>query len=887
MNQIDAIAAFLKKNAKPDLAELFHDGMEVQVNAAPDGGERYTGEYKGHSWQGWTNDGGKTVWKHVRIPYSAWNDPNYTDKKMSWELAEHADGIGLTGWNWKTKRSEFVTFDFDSVANHQNNALTESEMAAIIASVSEVPWVTVRKSKSGKGRHLYVAIKESPEVANHGEHAAIARSILCLLSAASGADLQGSVDCFGSVAWIWHRDSAKDGFQVVKKGLPLDKLPQDWRSHIDVVTRKKTKATPGQVGAVDEVDALVKQLKRVPLDDVHKRLLSWFALRDGKTLWSWSTDMWMLTCHTFDLAEAHKELGLPGLFYTNSTGKDRPDQNCFAFPMPGGSWQLRRHGKNVGEHSSWTKDAGGWVRCEFGAPATLATATRAHGGTIDLKDASKFPTVTAALKALDEIGIKISSKGLEPYLGRKCEVRQNKAKGRVSVRFKREGDETITGDWSNERGWWESYYDFAEEAKQIDVPDELIRSVASNGADGGLYIWARDGWVMQPKTNVISFLGAKGIPPADASNVIGAACDNYWRLVNRPFEPEYPGNREWNRNGAQLAYEPKEGPCPTWDKILVHIGRGLDEAVKRDAWCKKSGIMRGSEYLAAWCRALFQFPTQPLPYLFLHSREQQTGKSTLHEALGLLFKEGRGYVQADDALTSKSRFNGSLSGAVLCAVEETDLKHNKDAYARIKSWTTGLTISIRALYENARDERNCTHWIHTANAANYCPVEAGDTRIVMIQVPKLPDADAKDDMFGILKEEAPAFLWYLLNTPVPPTNERLRIPAINSATKEDQMDANLSRLEWFTREFCEPAEGMLLQWSEFYDKFLANVEVSQRTFWSQKRVRSEMSADFPRGKYGKDGQVHIGNIRWKDTKAENGLPFARDLDTDRLIRVKV
>ena len=849
--QIEAIRKFLTERSPKDLAKLFKDGMEVQVNAAPDGGERVTGEYQGHSWQGWSEDGGKTIWKHIRIPYGAWSEPSYPEgKKMSWSLEDHADAVGLTGWNWKTKKSEFVTFDFDSVANHANNALTDAEMADLMAKVSSVPWVTVRKSKSGKGRHLYVELATSPDVANHGEHAAIARSILCLLSAASGADLQGSVDCFGSVAWVWHRDTAEEGFQCVKKGLPLEKVPHDWKSHLDVVTRKKTKASAAQVGGGDDVDALVKQLKRVTLDDTHRKLLSWFATRDGKTLWSWNPDMWMLQCHTFDLKEAHAELGLQGMFYTNSTGKDRPDQNCFAFPMPGGYWQLRRHGKNIGEHASWTVDAAGWTKCDYGAPPTLEQATAAHGGNVDMKDVAHFETLKEALDALDEIGVKVEGKKLSAYLGRKAEISQNKGKGKIALRFVREGEESVPSGWMNKKKWWESYYNFAEAAKPIETPDELIRAVASNGADAGLYIWAREGWVLSPRANVISFLGCEGIPPADASVVLGAACKNYWKLVNQPFAPEYPGDRCWNRFGAQLAFDAEEGGHPTWDKIFSHLGQGLDEAVKKNKWCQAVRITTGAEYLFTWCCSLFQFPDEPLPYLFFYSKAQNTGKSTLHEALSMMFKDRRGYVQADDALTSKSRFNGSLSGAVLCAVEETDLKHNKEAYARIKSWTMGKTISIRALYENARDEQNCTHWIHTANSANYCPVEFGDTRIVMIGVQTLKDKLAKSKMFEALRAEAPAMLWDFLHTVVPATDDRARVPQVVTAAQEDQMEANMSKLDQFIKDFCEPTQGMCIPWSEFFDKLLANVEVSQRGFWTQKRVRSEMSGDYPRGRYG-------------------------------------
>jgi hypothetical protein len=885
MNQTQAIAKFLESRASPDLAKLYSAGMEVQVNAAPDGGERVTGEFKGHSWQGWTD--GKSTWKHVRIPYRAWDDPSYEPRKMAWSLDDHALAVGLTGWDWKERRSKFVTFDLDSVSNHVENALSDEEMSRVVAAVSAVPWATVRKSRSGKGHHVYVHLADSPEVANHGEHAAVARSILCLLSAASGLDMRGPVDCFGVVAWVWHREAGPGGFELVKQGVPLDRVPSDWKSHVDVVTRRRSRvATPAQVGGSDDVDALVRQLRRVPLDEDHKRLLAWFATQGPNCLWSWSTDLWMLTCHTHDLKRAHTELGLPGLFATSSTGKNLPDQNCFGFPQPNGVWQLRRHGKNVAEDRSWIRDPGGWTRCDFAAPATLDTSTRAHGGTMDLKGVCHFPTLNSAVKALDDIGVTIDPKSIEPYLGRKAEIHQSKNK--LALRFKREGDETVTGEWVNRNGrYWESYHHKTAETKTpVETPDELIRAVVSNGADGGLYVWARDGWVLQPRANVVSYLTTEGITPADAQVAIGAAVKNYWRIVNKPFLPEYPGDREWNRNGAQLAFIPTEGAHPTWDMVLDHVGSGLDDAVKSHEWCQKAGIMRGREYLLAWCCSLFQYPTEPLPYLFLHSRAQQSGKSSLHEALGLLFKNGRGYANAKDALLSKEGFNGSLSGACLCYTEEIDLRRNKQAYNRIKEWTTGLTLSIRALYENVRDEANTTHWIQCANAANYCPVEAGDTRIVMVQVPALKNIMPKRRMLDALRDEAPAFMHTLLNTAVPETDERLRIPAIDSAVKEDQMDANMTRLDWFLQEFTEPTSGMTIPWSEFFDKFLSQIELSQRVYWSLKRVRSELSADYPRGKYGKNGDIHLGNLRWKDTPAELNLPpLARDLKTERLVRV--
>ena len=57
------------------------------------------------------------------------------------------------------------------------------------------------------------------------------------------------------------------------------------------------------------------------------------------------------------------------------------------------------------------------------------------------------------------------------------------------------------------------------------------------------------------------------------------------------------------------------------------------------------GVLTGADYLKCWIAALFQEPMEPLPYLFLYSQEQNTGKSILHEALSLLLT--RGVVRAE------------------------------------------------------------------------------------------------------------------------------------------------------------------------------------------------------------------------------------------------
>ena len=381
-NRRQAIETFLGEYAHPELAERFHQSMECQVLTAMDDGVPFKGVYKGSSWKGYHapnteceihEDGtheradGCYFWKDFRIPWNAGDEPKYEDANQRWSLAQHALGIGSTGWNWETRESEWFGFDFDSVANHASygKALTDVEMARVLGAVSTLDWVEVRKSKSGHGHHLYVTLDEPHPTANHHEHAALARAILHLMSGLVGEHLASSVDCVGGNIWLWHRDQGPHAFELVKAGeaMPSSLLPSDWRRHLDVTrSRRRRVASPAATGSESEFDDLQKRTKRVDLDDSHKELLAWHAQHNADVDWAWDPDYHMLRTHTAALVEAHQELGMRGLFYTSSQGHDKLTGNCFAFPMPDGTWEVRRHGKGADEHPAWNRDPSGWTR---------------------------------------------------------------------------------------------------------------------------------------------------------------------------------------------------------------------------------------------------------------------------------------------------------------------------------------------------------------------------------------------------------------------------------------------------------------------------------------------------------------------------------------------
>jgi len=336
MLKTEAIKAHLLTHAQHGMGELYNHRMEVQVNVKA--GPEKVKKGKGYYYTDPRDSSGET-WAPFRIP---WPDTKYKDNPLGFE-PHRFDAIGLTGWDWFNKQSLWVGYDLDSIANHVKG-LSDADLAEVQDLVAEVPWVTIRRSTSGKGLHVYVFFSDPPETANHTEHAALARSILGILSAHVGKRLEYKVDTSGQILWIWSDHQKPRGFELVKEGKFLDKVPHNWKDHCDIINRKATwTRTPGDT---KKIDNLVIKSTFTPLNQGHKMLLGWFAKNHNTKMYWWDHDRNMLVCHTSDLKQAHEELDIKGPFETMSKGSDGGDQNCFLFPNISG-WTVRRHGRGT------------------------------------------------------------------------------------------------------------------------------------------------------------------------------------------------------------------------------------------------------------------------------------------------------------------------------------------------------------------------------------------------------------------------------------------------------------------------------------------------------------------------------------------------------------
>lgn len=873
ITKTEAIRNFLLAKTHSDLASLYHKGMECQVNVAQDGGTRVEGDYHGRKWHGWTD--GTSTWKSYRIPYNAATEPTYTDSDQSWDLSLHAEGIGMTGWDWEALVSRWVAFDFDALIGHSEKhgkKLTPAELQTVITAAEGIEWVTIRKSTSGRGLHLYVMLP-NVQTSNHNEHAALARAILGQMSAITGFDFVSKVDICGGNMWVWHRKMAgTQGLQLVKQGSVLPAPPPNWRDHLLVVKGNKRKSVPQVISESansDPFEELTGKHRRIDLDAKHKELIEF--LRNTGAQWWWDQDHHMLVTHTFHLSEAHSALKMKGFFATMSTGKEKgQDHNCFLFPMRNGAWSVRRFSQGVKEHDSWDQDGAGWTRCFLNKEPDLSSACRAYGGVEDPKGGFVFREAEMAAAAARLLGVTLHVATWAN--NRETTLIQHKD-GRLLVEVKRENHDNA-GDMP---GWlakgnkpWSKIYnaDLNQTAEpEVSEFDEVVRHLINqSGEDTGWTIHDDKGWRDEPIQHVKMYLQSLNLQSKDVTTTMGTLVAHCWRLVSKPFMPEYPGDREWNRDATQLRFtasdkEREARSYPTWLSVLAHCGKGLDEAVAKNDWCQSNGLRTGSDYLKCWIASMFQYPEEPLPYLFFYG-EQGTGKSIFPEAISLLLTQG--YTRADAALISQSGFNAELEGKILCVIEEVDLHSNKNAYNRIKDWVTGREILIHKKGSTPYHTVNLTHWIQCANDYKFCPIFQGDTRIVVCNVPTLEKEIPKREIIQLLEAEAPDFVAEILQLELPRSPTRLNIPVVETSDKIFAAQANKSDLAVFLEEMAEPCDGSIIKFSVFYDRFMEWIDPNELHKWSKTRVGRELPRVYVKGRSTKDNAQHyVLNIKWR------------------------
>lgn len=807
------IKLVLNADAPADFAARYNDGMEVQVNVAQGDGEPSFGPDLKPKPNTYCNDNHEE-WFNYRCPKNAKGDPiDNSDWEQPFDLRRHYHSIGITGWNFKLKRSIGVGFDYDDIETHKSGSGVEADkLRRVIEMAKRLGYVEVRKSTSGTGYHPWVWFDPDnlPETMNHTEHAALARAVLLKMSHDAGFDFAADVDCMGGNMWICSKRATKEngGLTLVHAAdHPLTDYPKDWRDQLEVVTRKRKCARLRGTHTAEEAERIENENRdrpRVELDARHRE----FMERYGKTGYEgyWQQDHYCFVGHTFAIAQVFPEMKMKGVYQTLSKGTDKTKPNCWMHPLPCGSWRIFRFGEPE-EAPTWDDSPGGWKTCTLNLTPSFRQVEKAFG-------AARLPSTTGeGLIFADLAKAKAAVAAYEGELGlpnwaeklphpRPVTLKLRKGGGLLAeFKFREEIDEedgrdaeAVAAGWTKARGpVWAKVIDVDTVAQQTpyeSLADNTVRQVSLKGEQYGLFVKTNDGkWDRQHPDRIKDNLSTRGIRGGLQKDLLGWISNNPFHLVAIPCAGEYPGNRQWNLRGARLLFPPAEadGPTTHWDMVLNHVGRGLDAAVESDPWCQEYNIRMGADYLRFWIANMIREPLRRLPMLTMYSWEQNTGKSSLPEGIAVLFDDN-GFQYGDAALKNQNGFNGELEGRVLCAVEETNLANYKEAYIRIKSWVTSPQIQLTYKRGTSFTTDNYTHWIFSTQNIRAVAIEPGDTRIVLWEVTPYEGEDIpKQELLARLRKEAPFFMRQLYALDISGVCGRHTLPVLMTKEKAQAM----------------------------------------------------------------------------------------------------
>ena len=114
--------------------------------------------------------------------------------------------------------------------------------------------------------------------------------------------------------------------------------------------------------------------------------------------------------------------------------------------------------------------------------------------------------------------------------------------------------------WIPDKGKWTKIFNaqLAMPAEpEIGNYDDIVRHlITGTDEDYGWVIKSEGLWRQEPLTNLRMALGSIGLNSKDTTNILGSSVFKCWKIVNRPFQSEYPGDRTWNRNAAQYRFIP-------------------------------------------------------------------------------------------------------------------------------------------------------------------------------------------------------------------------------------------------------------------------------------------------------------------------------------------
>lgn len=198
---------------------------------------------------------------------------------------------------------------------------------------------------------------------------------------------------------------------------------------------------------------------------------------------------------------------------------------------------------------------------------------------------------------------------------------------------------------------------------------------------------------------------------------------------------------------------------------LFNLYEYPDHTPKRGEWKWTKILLKhifGDQYELGldYVQLIYTKPKQMLPILSLVSKENQTGKTTFLNWLGMIFKSNF-IIIGNQELSSD--FNFMFAHRLIIAIEESRVERSV-VQEKIKAMATQKKAILNEKFQRTHSVDFYGKLIMASNHEdNFVSASKEDIRYWVRKVPVIPDQFKNYDIEEDLNDEVPAFLHFILN----------------------------------------------------------------------------------------------------------------------------
>ena len=204
---------------------------------------------------------------------------------------------------------------------------------------------------------------------------------------------------------------------------------------------------------------------------------------------------------------------------------------------------------------------------------------------------------------------------------------------------------------------------------------------------------------------------------------------------------------KWN-NYCRVDWNPSKGEFPTIRRLIEHLyGKNTVEEDQVEEFYDYHTMM-------------LKDPTAKLHARILYSHQQGTSKSALAYLEGLMF--GDNLISIRDT-ELESTFNGIWVNSLVMHLDEPHFKDKNKTSKVIRDLVTADNVNLRKMQTDYQKTSYFAKLLVTTNDSDWMPIEAGDRRYWVREVPHFKGENKSESFLQDMKAELNHYIYFLYN----------------------------------------------------------------------------------------------------------------------------